>query len=1355
MFAKASGLPEAAPHVFETPILSPSQKVARYFEQLTSQDAAILPFHEKSSPGKRRKSPGHDVVKHISFLYHNHRDLLSPALEAFRLRSPTLLDNDAKLNDLLDRLTVVVTPLKGDGTPRSSPRRHVAPSSLQEAHAITSMGPPANGTRSKTSTPTSIRWPPPSLQSSQLKDYPAPPSPTLSVKHAPKPLLDDIAKYPQLPVSMAASKFPTDLNISFTTTGGDSFWSSNGGSQEPVSPATSIDSFHSLDRPMTDGANELPNDSQIFFSSPCQPSSTAKTKSTASATVGTTQSDYGDFPSSMAQLEQNAASKSSKTDQPPTSHQIDNTSKILPQTSEKQPKPAGNSEKEVPSSPSKPRDEHIRITNIPTHGIAGGGLKLSQNLLKLPWDLRFECARIMSACSLSSHELEQLWPAPRDWTTLHKIAKQRAPPTFHFRSKASDTGCSYHVNLRYTESKGPNQPLFEPELLASNNEMLTSFQRTFGYDRLLSVDTDSLHKLPTKLGFKGQQEYIIQRFLQMLGQEQEFLGRRWLQFLVKTKDSKRGGLADVKQHGAYSFTFIALSGDSGTLPPLDLRTVINWALPIAENADALWCKIYARLDLRASRNVRVGLIARDNIEEIDDLYATDESAPIDRNDPRYEQQFKANAEFKGSVIMTDGSSANIEVLLRLCGNALGLTYVPSAIQFRCGGAKGMIFQNTDNDEDDEALLASLAEVKISLSKSQRKLIFKSLQAPSTVYDEEFFELSANRASRPTGSSYLYLDFLSILHDRGVPAENIEKLAMRHIDAYTKSLFEAIEGPEALRRWLHTQGAVMQDRRRDNDIPTVAGFPSLDIEKAIYMLEAGFQPTKFLPLAELIDSEIKQSAERMIRKFKITLDQSTMVLGVADPTRTLGPGEAYLSLSTPMLDSKGRTITHMTGWALLSRLPAARGSDIRCVSFRYVPELSHLRDVLVLSTRGVQPLADMCSGGDYDGDQFWVCREPLLVKPFRNAPAPRELPDPRTLGIKVDERRLGEIVTDPNDEEQVRNFIRMGTANRMQQSWVGIVTKLHARVVHEYGLSSEQAIACTDLKDRLMDSEKNGFSFDNDAFEAFKQNWNLCRLPLEPAYFKYTDKKAPDAKDPEEIEDSKQYQKSRPTNIIDRIYVDTLACEFENAANAVRAKLNAATIEDADLFDFYEKMMEEGRRDPVIRAELTHLLAQLSKLCQRWGKTTHNWGEKHSNTRKKNDTWYDIVLDCCAFYQDIQPLAVSTNPAIAEWCRGNGYALTTWERLKASAFAKTYFLKASAFAKTFTKGKFLLSIAGAQLCQLKAEATPGSRLMTNAAYKILKPRTLKRKRDDDERDNGEEQDEMDVFYDMDAGGGAEM
>ncbi len=59
---------------------------------------------------------------------------------------------------------------------------------------------------------------------------------------------------------------------------------------------------------------------------------------------------------------------------------------------------------------------------------------------------------------------------------------------------------------------------------------------------------------------------------------------------------------------------------------------------------------------------------------------------------------------------------------------------------------------------------------------------------------------------------------------------------------------------------------------------------------------------------------------------------------------------------------------------MSRNPVTHPGDIRMLNAVNIPELSHLFNVIVFSSKGERPQCNMMAGGDLDGDVYFVCWE---------------------------------------------------------------------------------------------------------------------------------------------------------------------------------------------------------------------------------------------------------------------------------------------------------------------------------------------------------------------------------------------
>jgi RNA-dependent RNA polymerase len=63
--------------------------------------------------------------------------------------------------------------------------------------------------------------------------------------------------------------------------------------------------------------------------------------------------------------------------------------------------------------------------------------------------------------------------------------------------------------------------------------------------------------------------------------------------------------------------------------------------------------------------------------------------------------------------------------------------------------------------------------------------------------------------------------------------------------------------------------------------------------------------------------------------------------------------------------------HVKGTVLVTRNPCTHPGDIRKLESVFKPELAHLFNVIVFSCKGARPQQDMMSGGDLDGDEFFI------------------------------------------------------------------------------------------------------------------------------------------------------------------------------------------------------------------------------------------------------------------------------------------------------------------------------------------------------------------------------------------------
>ncbi|KAL3466733.1 RNA dependent RNA polymerase-domain-containing protein [Aspergillus heterothallicus] len=176
-------------------------------------------------------------------------------------------------------------------------------------------------------------------------------------------------------------------------------------------------------------------------------------------------------------------------------------------------------------------------------------------------------------------------------------------------------------------------------------------------------------------------------------------------------------------------------------------------------------------------------------------------------------------------------------------------------------------------------------------------------------------------------------------------------------------------------------------------------------KAVYLLRKYVDPNQTtLAISQMVLDGFRKSNEPFVtsiltlwrawhlkylkEKARIVLDQGACLLGCMDETASL---KGYFHNKTPQKcasreemiaalpevfvqvyrpeDGGGYEV--IEGLCILARNPSLHPGDVRVVKAVNVPNLKHLKDVVVLPQTGDRDVASMCSGGDLDGDDYLV------------------------------------------------------------------------------------------------------------------------------------------------------------------------------------------------------------------------------------------------------------------------------------------------------------------------------------------------------------------------------------------------
>lgn len=625
------------------------------------------------------------------------------------------------------------------------------------------------------------------------------------------------------------------------------------------------------------------------------------------------------------------------------------------------------------------------------------------------------------------------------------------------------------------------------------------------------------------------------------------------------------------------------------------------------------------------------------------------------------------------AVMNDGIGRMSSKFAQNVAESLGLSEVPSAYQGRLGSAKGMWIVDYENDLDDQ--------VWIETFPSQRKW-----QCDFQDVHHRTFEVRC--WSRELKPASLNQQFIPIFESQSYKPRQMRKTIANRLTEDLKtaiaSQVNAMNHPMDLRAWIHSAGFSSGDRLYREHVSFLAGLPDRDEDVVPFLLDAGFDANKNLHLQNLIYSLRYRQAELLRAKMNIGICQSTYAYMVVDFTGTLEEGEVQLTFSNRVLIPNGKLDFFLDGIDILvARSPAHFVSDVQRVKAVFRPNLRPHQDVILFSSKGKSPLADLLSGGDYDGDKAWVCWDPDIVQNFKNAPKPCAPDLIRDGYVRKDNSGTFSSVfreAKCDLDEACTNFLQKAFSFNMQQSLLGMCTHYKEKLCYyESRVDSERAVALSTLVGLLVDQPKQGLLFTENDFHRLQKDMKM--MSMEPEY---------------EKENSSSYiKKGRPVHILDYLKFEVARTTIEEAlATLTEANKASGAVEwDKDLATLYEdyKSQKEGSR--TITKLMDTLMKDVQDLEQEW--------KKAMASGKQDARGSDYTTKVDGIYQkwlDIQPHksllnSKTVNNLLDEW---NGDPrLSKWAMLKASTTFKLCYKRTP---------KFAWRIAGYQLAWMKAKSS---------------------------------------------------
>jgi len=915
------------------------------------------------------------------------------------------------------------------------------------------------------------------------------------------------------------------------------------------------------------------------------------------------------------------------------------------------------------------------------------------------------------------------------WKVFVRLAKGRsvalpdkgsteawASATGTFQDPSQSKAVILSGKLRWSESAAPD--LFDLHLNPLKLAESCRFHRKYGPDRFMVLTFPPLNQSLQKHS-KGDEAAFPQRVTTwLLDTSHQIAGRVWKAYYVEyVKQGKRrrrnrlcylddNDRSDLKKAEKEQWTYkvhlfavdgidfstrgphSAINTDSSVARyPIQIEQFLSWHIPIAEteNLKSRDCKAFQRFRLGLTQTIPSVILHRQEFAHFKNICNSDEGK-----------------------IMNDGCARISKSLGREIALKIGLENIPSVFQARIGGAKGLWMVDTDdNMRADYPAQMTGRNFCVEVTDSQLKIW------PHPKDDMRGDELQRTFEvvdySIPLHTATLNKQFLSILDDRGVPRDVLKQLLLADNKVFHQGLFDVIDNPLLLRDWLATNK--LSSRGLD-EVRYSGGLPEATDEQIILLLESGFSPRDTPILHERLQGFLKRNIDRYLNKMQVRVPLSASLFCIADPFGCLEPNEIHVGFSERWNDLENNfSENELNGVeVLVGRSPALLPSDIQRRKAVFRDQLRHFKDVVVFSTKGDTPLADLLSGGDYDGDRIWLCWNWKIVQHFLNADGPAKSANPVVeFGLEEKFVKLSEIFhvsrNTPTASETDHFFRNCFTFN-LNPSFLGTCSAEHEMVVYDQGsLSDPEATKLAALAAHLVDSNKQGYLLT-------ERVWHKLQARISPQ------KRMPPAYKDEDYEYRKQEK-----NIIDFLKFWVARPEMDATIAAFHKLCPRETSREIDTALNGQWLKVQRQASELLKPVLSAIAKDVKNVMVEWGRSM--CPDSESNFSKK-------VAKLCEDFRNIRPQQVQH-----EWS-------SRWADEGEEEFSHFRLLRASCLWVMSKGGKVAWNLAGEELCRLHIKATGRrNRAIVFSMYNVYKPdkNVIKKimKLDEDDTDVDEEVD----------------
>jgi hypothetical protein len=352
---------------------------------------------------------------------------------------------------------------------------------------------------------------------------------------------------------------------------------------------------------------------------------------------------------------------------------------------------------------------------------------------------------------------------------------------------------------------------------------------------------------------------------------------------------------------------------------------------------------------------------------------------FDYNIYKYEISYSIIKDIKNeNKIFSDGCGKISPHLLTYASHCLNYSKPSSAIQIRFKGNKGVL-----------VLDENLKNFEIQFTESMVKFDL------DPIGDKIFNDLEIIKFSNYS-PGYLNLEIIILLLLNGVKPKYILKLAKKSgLGNKNKMVFEFNKFLQKIKKIKDFENFENFEKIQENSVKilennnfeksTENSVKNNNFKKCTENFKKIPQNFENFQKYSLFHNFTQNKISQLLFKFKFKIKNSALLMGVIDFQGILEENEVFIQLEIPNKNSlqpqpKTKIITRSI---IVTKNPCLSFYDIQLLICFDKPELRHLKNVIVFSSKGKIPVPDKISNSDLDGDYYFISWDKNLVKIRQN------------------------------------------------------------------------------------------------------------------------------------------------------------------------------------------------------------------------------------------------------------------------------------------------------------------------------------------------------------------------------------